>query len=89
MVFGFQVYQNFETDDVTKTGLMAMPGGHDIGGHCVVAIGWNSHNYFMCANSWGTSWGDPDFPGCFWMPPDYISNRQLSADFWTIEKIET
>ncbi len=86
VVFGFTVYSNFT--GIGNIGLAAMPSGHVVGGHCVVAIGWNSKNYFMCANSWGTGWGDPDYPGCFWMPPDYISHSQLAADFWTIENVQ-
>ena len=85
VTFGFTVYQNFETNDVDRKGLMSMPRGSAIGGHCVVACGWNSKNYTLCANSWSTSWGDPDFPGYFWMPPDYIIHPQLASDFWIIE----
>ncbi len=88
IVFGFTVYQNFEDDAVIKTGLMEMPRGAAIGGHCVVACGYNSHNYFMCRNSYGTDFGDPDFPGHFWIPPSYITNRQLAADFRVIKTVE-
>lgn len=89
VVFGFQVYQNFEAGPTPRTGLMYMPEGADIGGHCVCAIGWNSNNYILCANSWGTRWGDPDHPGCFWMPPEYITYPQLASDFWVIQAVQS
>jgi C1A family cysteine protease len=86
-VFGFTVYENFESTEVSNTGLMSMPQGKAIGGHCVCCVGYNSNNYFCCANSWGTNWGDPDFPGHFWMPPEYISNEDLAADFWVVQGV--
>ncbi len=85
--FGFTVYSNFESDRTVTTGMMDMPRGSNIGGHCVAAVGYNSNNYLMCANSWGTSFGDPDFPGHFWMPPEYITNPNLASDFWVIRAI--
>jgi C1A family cysteine protease len=88
VVFGFSVYESFESQEVARTGLMPMPAGGYIGGHCVAAIGWNSRNYILCVNSWGDRWGDPDFPGCFWMPPDYITNSRLASDFWIIKSIQ-
>ncbi len=88
VAFGFTVYQNFEIGSTPHTGLMFLPEGSAIGGHCVCAVGWNSHNYIQCVNSWGNSFGDPDFPGSFWMPPEYILNPQLSSDFWTIQVVE-
>jgi C1A family cysteine protease len=86
--FGFAVYSNFEDDVVSKTGLMSMPAGNEAGGHCVCAVGYNSHNYICCANSWGDDWGDPDSPGHFWMPPEYILHPQLASDFWVIQSVE-
>ncbi len=88
-VFGFTVYQSFMTDEVASTGMVPMPGWneHTVGGHAVCAVGYNSRNFFLIRNSWGTSWGDPDYPGYFWMPPDYLTNGNLSADFWTLRKV--
>lgn len=41
-VFGFEVYESFESASVTRTGIMPMPGPDErlVGGHCVVAIGY-------------------------------------------------
>src|SRR5689334_17709625 len=83
--FGFTVYQNF--DAAGRNGMMAMPSGRVLGGHCITAVGYNSKNYFCLANSWDTSWGDPDMPGHFWMPPEYIAHPQLAADFWVMRTV--
>ena len=88
VVFGFMVYQNFMSDEVMRTGLIPMPAGKDEGGHCVCLVGYNSHNYFCFANSWGTGIGDPAYPGHFWMPPEYLLNRNLSSDFWVVRTVE-
>jgi C1A family cysteine protease len=86
-VFGFTVYQSF--DSAQNGGLMLMPSGSVLGGHCVCAVGYNSKNYIMCRNSWGPGWGDPDYPGHFWMPANYITNPNLCSDFWIIRAIAT
>jgi C1A family cysteine protease len=88
-VFGFTVYSSFMTDRMATTGLMWLPqsGDRAEGGHCVCAVGYNSKNYIMCRNSWGTGWGDPDYPGHFWMPASYITNPNLASDFWVVQTI--
>jgi hypothetical protein len=35
----------------------------------------------LVRNSWGPAWGKK---GYFTMPYDYVANRDLSDDFWTI-----
>jgi hypothetical protein len=35
-------------------------------------------------NSYGTDWGDA---GHFWIPGDYLEDRDLADDFWTIRKL--
>jgi C1A family cysteine protease len=87
VVFGFLVYQAFESDAVAKTGIVPMPKTTDapIGGHCVVAIGYdNTKKWFICRNSWGESWGDK---GYFYMPYDYILDPKQSSDFWVIDAV--
>lgn len=87
-VFGFMVYESFESDDVAKTGKMIMPDLEKekaVGGHAVLAVGYDdSINSFIIRNSWGTSWGDK---GYFYMPYDYIVDEDLAGDFWTVTKI--
>lgn len=87
-VFGFAVYESFESPTVTKTGLVPLPqsGERVVGGHAVMAVGYdNTKNYFIVRNSWGTGWGDK---GYFFMPYAYLTNTKLSSDFWTIRAME-
>ncbi len=83
-VFGFTVYETFESQQVAKTGVLNMPqpGEKVVGGHAVTAVGYNdSEKRFVIRNSWGTSWG---MQGYFSMPYDYISRHNLASDFWTV-----
>jgi C1A family cysteine protease len=87
-VFGFTVYESFESDEVANTGMVPMPGKKErvCGGHAVASAGYDdSTNMMLVRNSWGTSWG---LNGYFWMPYDYISNDDLATDFWTIRSGE-
>lgn len=84
VVFGFTVYDSFESDQVAATGIMPMPDLNTesvVGGHCVAAVGYSdSKNYVICRNSWGNGWGDK---GYFYMPYDYFFSA-LASDFWAI-----
>ncbi len=88
MVFGFTVYESFESPIVSQTGVMEMPGPgeHVIGGHAVLAIGYDdSTRRFLVRNSWSEQWG---MKGYFTMPYNYLLNENLSDDFWTIRLVE-
>lgn len=95
IVFGFTVYENFEAPYVARTGDMSMPQGSVLGGHAVVACGYDdAKKACLVANSWDVDWGcaHPEAPagrgrGYFWMPFDYISDVNLCDDFWIITKI--
>jgi C1A family cysteine protease len=85
-VFGFTVYESFETAEVKKTGIMPMPEAAErvLGGHAVMAVGYDdAKRHLIIRNSWGTSWGQD---GHFLMPYAYIQERGLADDFWTIRK---
>lgn len=87
-VFGFTVYEGFESPAVAKTGVLNLPkaGERALGGHAVMAVGYDdSTRRFFVRNSWGADWG---MKGCFTMPYDYLDNRNLSDDFWTIRAME-
>ena len=85
-VFGFAVYESFELPSVAKTGMMPMPSGSQMGGHAVMAVGYDdSINRVIVRNSWGAGWGDK---GYFYMPYEYITNTNLCDDFWTIRNVE-
>lgn len=94
-VFGFAVYENFESPAVEQTGIMGMPQGRMLGGHCVWACGYNDaavHNgAFLCGNSWNTNWGakhpHKDERGYFYMPYSYITDNDLCDDFWVLRKV--
>jgi C1A family cysteine protease len=87
-VFGFAVYESFETQAVAKTGVVPMPDKTEkmLGGHAVMAVGYDdSEGRFIVRNSWGPKWGQG---GYFTMPYDYLVNQDLAADFWTIRLVE-
>ena len=86
-VFGFAVYESFETEEVAKTGIMVMPQENDkmLGGHAVMAVGYDTEKeVFIIRNSWGVEWGDK---GYFYMPYSYITNKNLCSDFWVVQKV--
>src|SRR5690349_17154105 len=59
-VFGFTVYESFESDAVRKTGHAPMPrtGERAVGGHAVMAVGYDeAKQWFGVRNSWGAGWG--------------------------------
>ena len=83
-VFGFAVYESFESQKVARTGVVHLPSKRErmIGGHAVMAIGFNKKDKrFLVRNSWGEDWGQK---GCFTMPYKYLET--LAQDFWTIRK---
>ena len=81
-VFGFTVYSSFQTNAVYKTGMVPMPKNNEgvEGGHAVLCVGYDDSNQrFICRNSWGKNWADK---GYFYMPYAYLTNTNLSDDFW-------
>jgi C1A family cysteine protease len=87
-VFGFTVYESFESQAVAKTGKVNMPGKSErtLGGHAVLAVGYDdARKRFTVRNSWGPNWG---IKGYFTMPYEYLESRDLSDDFWTIRRGE-
>lgn len=87
-VFGFTVYESFESQAVAATGVVPMPAAQEktLGGHAVLAVGYDdSQQRFIVRNSWGTGWG---MDGYFTMPYAYLTSRNLASDFWTITMVK-
>ena len=87
-VFGFTVYESFESQQVAQTGHAPMPqhGEKTLGGHAVMAVGYDDANqWFIARNSWGTGWG---MQGYFTLPYAYFTSRSLSSDFWTVRLVQ-
>lgn len=82
IIFGFVVYSSFMTSAVAANGIVPMPNTTKeavVGGHCTNIVGYDdTKQWFICANSWGTGWGDK---GYFYMPYAYITNPNLASDF--------
>jgi C1A family cysteine protease len=87
VVFGISVYESFETEDVSKTGIVPIPGDDEklLGGHAIVLVGYDCEKrLFTFRNSWGEGWGDK---GYGYLPFEYVLNPDLADDFWTVTKI--
>ena len=64
---------------------MPKPKERQLGGHAVLAVGYDDPtSRFIVRNSWGDKWGNA---GYFTMPYDYLTDANLSDDFWTIKKV--
>ena len=87
-VFGFTVYESFESQQVAQDGHVPMPQSseQELGGHAVLAVGYDDTNqWFIVRNSWGGNWG---MQGYFTMPYAYLTSQGLSSDFWTIRVVQ-
>jgi C1A family cysteine protease len=96
-MFGFTVYSS--VDQAAAEGKIPVPGTGEkvVGGHAVVAIGYDdamsitnhasgttSTGAFKIRNSWGPAWGDR---GYGWLPYAYV-DAGLAQDWWTLVKGE-
>ena len=87
-VFGFLVYESFESQEVASTGNMPMPQKHEkvLGGHAVMAVGYDDEKkVFIVRNSWKDTWGDK---GYFYCPYAFMTNSEYCSDFWVIQRVK-
>jgi C1A family cysteine protease len=96
-MFGFTCYNSLYQSNSSGKIPYPSPGEHVIGGHAVVAAGYDDSititntingevttGAFLIRNSWGTGWG---MNGYGWLPYKYVLNR-LAVDWWSLLKAE-
>lgn len=84
---GMPLFNQFESDEASANGLIALPAGSSIGGHEMHIIGCDDSKSvlgevgaFEAQNSWSQQWGDD---GCAWLPYSYFDAIEGQYDFWT------
>lgn len=88
VIFGFAVYDSFESLAVERTGVVPFPAMSEqmLGGHCMLLAGWDDvTGRFESPNSWGEDWGDQ---GWCTLPYAYVTHPWLADDFWVMSKVE-
>ena len=90
IVFGFAVYESFESEIVAKTGIVPLPKSNEklLGGHAVSIVGYiklQNKDYFIVRNSWGEEWGDKGY--CYF-PVEFICNPEYCDDFWVVNRVK-
>jgi C1A family cysteine protease len=96
-MFGFSVYDSYR--QAARTGKVPFPmtGDRIVGGHAILAVGYDDSmripvsngsretiGALIFRNSWSPSWGDR---GYGYLPYEYIL-RGLAEDFWSLIKAE-
>lgn len=89
--FGFFMFESITAAEAGGDIPYPGPNEKSIGGHAVVAVGYDDHRIIKGAsgntkgalrirNSWGPQWGDQ---GYGWLPYEYVL-RSLAIDWWSI-----
>lgn len=97
-MFGFSVYDSIFQSNNTGHIPYPMIGEQTMGGHAVVAVGYDDHKVvknlyshgeelegaILIRNSWGVGWGEE---GYGWLPYQYVL-QGLAVDWWSLLKAE-
>jgi len=97
-MFGFTVYSSYTQAGATGKIPYPTPGEKIVGGHAVMAVGYddamkikNSNSgaaettgALLMRNSWGAGWGSG---GYGWLPYEYVL-KGLAVDWWSLLKTE-
>lgn len=84
VLLGFTVYTSIDSDNVDSTGDIPLPGRFErvLGGHDVIATGWNdATRKIQIRNSWA-GWGHEGYGT---LPYDYVFDPDLAGDFWVLD----
>jgi C1A family cysteine protease len=91
VIIGITVFESFESTTATNTGVIPMPKPEEnvLGGHCMLAVGYETDDHrdvrFIVRNSWGASWGDGGY--CY-IPEEYLIDPDMASDFWVLSGVE-
>lgn len=83
IVGGFTVYESFESETVSATGLVPLPEADEqlLGGHAILIVGYDHpKQLFIVRNSWGDTWGDGGY--C------YMPYSTPFSDMWVMSSVE-
>lgn len=97
-MFGFTVYDSYTQADTGGKFPFPTTGEKTVGGHAVIAIGYNdivsikgndsnaplTTGALLIRNSWSPSWG---VVGYGWLPYDYVL-QGIAVDWWSLLKAE-
>jgi C1A family cysteine protease len=97
-IFGFRVYASYTQASQSGKIPFPTPSEKSVGGHAVMAIGYDDNmkiknanpggiettGAVLIRNSWGTGWGEG---GYGWLPYDYIL-KGLAVDWWSLMNSE-